>query len=454
MIWNEAPIADVLAKDEFYTHELFIWFWHTYGYDQVSKMPEWVSQQDRFAECFDGKAKGKCGFKSSSSIRKALEKNSTAELSESTLKKLFEGGPPPEAITFAMKSLGTCFGDDPSLPTLDELGLFAGEFDIQVCSKPATELELRPEKLGDDLAAYRSWGVALRRYMSRPGVFDRRKECRVAPIAARPLMQEYLGRVEKREREIAAYENRSVAERVAGLNAMQIAYSLVYRTNSGEHEPTRPMPQGSFDWQANYAQKVRDGYPEPGIPQAVMDWALEQPLTRFEPVEDPFEARYRLHEAELTDEIWARHVASRLNKLAPQTPRIRVNEGCDILMNIVRNDIQFGKRTPQTRGEAEYYRLVSQSRPSWAQIMCNETPAAIFENAKTRYEVTQREKAEKANRLAEPQAPNEWDEILKGLNDYANRPSSKSGPYQPPTTRCYTTGYTESGLANRVCFEN
>lgn len=454
MMWDEAPLNDVLAQDDAYTHELFIWFWHTYGFAEVSQMTEWVSQQDRFAECFDRKSNTKCGFKSSSSIKKALEKNSAAELTKKPLKDLFVDGPPPEAIAFATKSLGTCFGDQLSLPTLEQVGLVAGEYETLACMDLATELIRRPEKLSSDLADYRAWGIALQKYMIKPGLYDLGKACRIVPGSGMPIINAYMAELDSREREQVAYDNRSVATRVAGLDAMQIAYSLVYRTTSGEHVPTRPLPQGAINWMTDYARKVGDGYPEPAVPQSLIDWALEQPLTQFERVEDPFEARYRLREAELTAEIWARHVASRLDKLAPGTPRVRMNEGCNILMNIVRNDIQFGKRKPQTKGEAEYYRLVSQSRPAWAPIMCSEVPPTIFEDAKARYEARQREEAEKANRAAAPQAPNEWDEILKGLNDYANRPSSNSGPYQPPTTRCYTTGYTESGLANRVCFEN
>ena len=82
-----------------------------------------------------------------------------------------------------------------------------------------------------------------------------------------------------------------------------------------------------------------------------------------------------------------------------------------------------------------------------AWTMCEETPIGIFQAAQARYEREQYE-------ASLPPKPNEWDEINRALAEAANRPSAIKEPYKAPTTRCYITGETLSGLANQVCFTN
>lgn len=442
MMWADAPLYSRLLDD--YSHPLFIWYWHAYGFSEVRQFPNWVNQQDRFAECFEGKSKGKCGFKPNGSIRKALAKNRTDGFDKKPLKTLFQESPPPEAIAYAMKSLGTCFGDAPALPSLEELGLVSGEFDMEACAQLATKITYDSDNLSRELTVHEGWGTALSEYMTKPGVSSPGKACRVVPKAGLPIIDAIF---ERQKRDQLAYENRTVEQRIAGLDAYAIAYSLVFRTMSGEHSPTRPKPDGAYEWALDYATKVADGDPEPPIPDAVMAWALEQPLDKFDAVEDPFAERVRLRPHEITESVWARRVRTRLNKVAPNEERISVMEGCSILWGYSWGDVNFGKRSPQTSGEAEYYRLLTQTPDKWTQTMCNETPVGIFYAAKARYEKEQHE-------ASLPPKPSEWDEINRRLSEYANRPSEIKEPYKAPTTRCYITGETQSGLANRVCFTN
>ncbi|WP_340692674.1 hypothetical protein [Hyphomonas sp.] len=442
MMWSEAPIYGRLLDD--YSHPLFIWYWYAYGFSEVREFPNWVNQQDRFAECFEGKSKGKCGFKPNGSIRKALAKNRTDGFDKKPLKNLFQESPPPEAIAYAMKSLGTCFGDAPALPTLDQLGLVSGEFDMGACMQLATRITYDSENLSRELAAHDGWGIALFEYMTKPGVSSPGKACRVVPKAGLPSIDAIL---ESRKQEQVAYDNRTIAQRVAGLDAFDITYSLVYRTISHDHAATRPLPEGAYEWAVDYGAKVADGYPEPAIPDAVQQWAVEQPLDSFEAVEDPFASRKRVHPSEITQSVWARRVRSQLDKAAPNEERIAVQEGCSILWGYAWGDVQFGKRSPQTTGEAEYYRLLTQTPDKWSQTMCNETPVGIFYAAKARYEKEQYE-------ASLPPKPSEWDEINRRLSEYANKPRENKAPYKPPTTRCYVTGQTESGLGREVCFTN
>lgn len=442
MMWSEAPIYGRLLDD--YSHPLFIWYWHAYGFSEVRKLPNWVNQQDRFAECFEGRSKGKCGFKPNGSIRKALAKNRTDGFNNKPLKTLFQESPPPEAVEYAMKSLGTCFGDAPSLPTLDELGLVSGEYNMAACAELATKITYGSDNLSPELAAHESWGTGLFEYMTKPGNSSPGKACRVVPKAGLPIINAAL---EREKRDQVAFENRTIAQRIAGLDAYGITYGLVYRTISHEFTPTRPLPDGAQEWAAGYGAKVGDGYPEPPIPEAVQKWAVEQPLDTFDAVEDPFASRQRVHPHEITQSVWARRVRSQLDKLAPNEERIAVQEGCSILWGYAWGDVQFGKRIPQTTGEAEYYRLLTQTPDKWSQTMCNETPVGIFYAAKARYEKEQYE-------ASLPPKPSEWDEINRRLSEYANKPRENKAPYKPPTTRCYATGQTESGLGREVCFTN
>ena len=443
MMSSEVPIYTQLL--DAYSHELFIWHWYAYGWPDVGTLPNFANRQERFAACFERKSKGKCGWKASGSIRKALAKNRTDAWHKKPLKKLYEGGLPPASISFAMRSLGTCFGDDPALPTLEDVGLVAGEYDTGACEDLATRLQYSADELPADLARYESWGRAFNHYMTRPGNSVPVKACRVVPKAGLPYIQAYHDRLAQEQ---MAYENRTVAQRIAGLDAYGIAYSLVYRTVSHEHTPTRPLPEGAYEWVLAYAEQVADGYPEPPIPDVVQQWALEQPLDRFDAMEDPFLERARLRPYEINKDIWARRVQSRLNKVAPNEERISVTEGCSILWGYSWGDVQFGKRSPKTSGEAEYYRLLQQTPDKWSQVMCNETPVGIFYAAQARYEKEQYE-------ASLPPKPNEWAEITQRLADYASTPNSSSNSSTSrPTTRCYNTGTTESGLTERVCFTN
>tara|TARA_R110000824_G_scaffold293103_2_gene481499 strand:+ start:615 stop:2051 length:1437 start_codon:yes stop_codon:yes gene_type:complete len=446
MMWKEAPIYGRLLEG--YSHELFIWYWHVYGFSEVRKMPNWVNQQEMFAECFDSKSKGKCGFKANGSIKKALAKNRTDGFDKNPLKDLFQNSPPPEAVRFAMKSLGTCFGNDPSLPSLDDLDMVSGNFAMGTCQSLATSITYNLPNLPPELAAHESWGVALTEYMTKPGQRTPGKACGVVPKAGLPYINAV---IEQDKQNKIAYTNRSIAQRIAGLDAHDIAYGLVYRTTSREHKPTRPLPDGAFEWAKDYGAKVENGDPQPPIPKALQQWAVEQPLDKFDAVEDPFASRKRVSPMEITQSIWARRVRSQLNKLAPNEGRIAVTEGCSILWGIAWGDVNFGRRSPQTPGEAEYYRLLTQTPDKWAQTMCNETPVGLFNNAKARYAKRLEEEAYAA---ANPPPPTAWDKFIAALPEIGSGRPSSIAPHNAQTKRCYDTGQTESGLTSRVCFTN
>ena len=440
------------SKD--YTHELFIWHWYVYGFPEVGKIADWVNTQDKFAPCLDKESAGKCGWKPDKGTRKALEKARTDTWEKKPLKTFFGNGVPPEAVKFAMRSLGTCFGDDPALPTLDELGLVEGEFDMDACKELAEDLkyfEYHDEELPAELADYQSWGIAFKHYMTEGKESMPLKACRVVPKAALPFLAGYpeRKRLEQlaKDKEQFAFDNRPVAKRIEGLDAFAITYSLVSRTLSDEHVATRPLPAGADEWVKDYIKEVAGGGAEPAIPEAVQQWAVEQPLDRFEPVEDPFEQRKRLRPYEISEYVWSLRVKSRMDKAAPNETRISVREGCSILWGYSWGDINFGKRSAQTPGEVEFYRLVQQTPDKMAWTMCEETPIGIFRDAQARYEREQYE-------ASLPPKPNEWEEINRRLAEAANRPSAIKGPYKAPSTRCYITGETQSGLSNQVCFTN
>ena len=159
----------------------------------------------------------------------------------------------------------------------------------------------------------------------------------------------------------------------------------------------------------------------------------------------------RVSPMEITQSIWARRVRSQLNKLAPNEGRIAVTEGCSILWGIAWGDVNFGRRSPQTPGEAEYYRLLTQTPDKWAQTMCNETPVGLFNNAKARYAKRLEEEAYAA---ANPPPPTAWDKFIAALPEIGSGRPSSIAPHNAQTKRCYDTGQTESGLTSRVCFTN
>lgn len=446
MMWSEAPLYGSLLDR--YSHELFIWYWYSHGFSEARKKPYWVSAQDEFAECFDRKANGKCGFKPSSSIKKALEKPRPGGFDKKPLKDLFQESPPPEAVEFAMRSLGTCFGDSPDLPTLEELDLVSGDFEMKACKSLASRTTYNLSSLPPEMASHSSWGYAFDKYMSKIGKGAPRKPtCGVIPKAGLPY---YESIIEQDKKNKTAYENRTIAQRIAGLDAFDIAFSLISRTKSGEYSPTRPLPTGALEWVKDYVEKVENANAQPSIPESVQQWAIEQPLDTFDKVEDPFAARRRLRPYEISDYVWSKYVRLRLDKIAPNEARITATDGCSILWGIVWGDMNFGRRSARSPGEREFYRLVRETPDKWAWTVCNEMPANIFYDAKATY---QKRLDEEAYAAANRPAPTIWDELAKAADQRRSQPSV-SAPYKAQTTRCYDTGQTESGLTNRICFTN
>lgn len=456
MISPDVPLAARIDKD--YSHELFIWMWYAYGFEGARQNSRWTNRQRSFAECFEKEAQGKCGWKPDRKTVKELKRNRTDRWDKNPLKKVFTDRPPPEAVEFAMRSLGTCFGDDPSLPQVYELGLVQDAFSMDACKDLAVHIssaKYNPANYPPEFQELQTWAIALRHYMTPPNATEPVKACRVVPEVGLPILESYAQRAaaaqQAAEQKRLAYENRPIAERIKGLDAYDIAYSLVFRTNSGEHMPTRPLPEGAMEWWKEYDWRVAAGYIEPALPAAVMDWALEQPLDRFEAVEDPWDKKVRTEYYKMAEFVWGQRLTSQMNKLAPNESRTNVKEGCSILLSTVRTDIFYGRASKSTPGRALFYDFVSKAPDKLTWSLCAETPTSIFLDAKARYE---KKLADEAYAAANPPAPSEWDQILKRLNDYANQPSSNSAPYRAPTTRCYNTGTTESGLTNRVCFEN
>ena len=181
-----------------YSPELYIWTWYASGFEGARKYSRWVNWQAVFSECFEKEANGKCGWKPDKKIAKELKRNRTDRWNKNPLKKLFTDRPPPEAVEFAMRSLGTCFGDDPSLPELYELGLVEDAFDMNACKDLASHLgslKYNPGSVSPELAKHPSWGIALNNYMTRPGETEPVKACRVVPEAGLPIIESYQERM-------------------------------------------------------------------------------------------------------------------------------------------------------------------------------------------------------------------------------------------------------------------
>lgn len=461
MLSSETSFLDSGTNRNYYSHELYIWTWYAYGLEGASDFPRWNNWQYAFSSCFEKEANGKCGWKPHRKTVKELNRNRTDNRNKNPLKKVFTDRPPPEAVKFAMRSLGTCFGDDPALPTLADVGLVEGDFDMDACfdlARAIQNYEYYPQGLPPEIVNYETWAKALEHYLTPWGEETPVKACAVVPEPGLAFLLAYPERQEQKrqadEQARIAYANRPIAERIKGLDAYRMAYSLVYRTKSGEHSPTRPLPDGAIEWSDDYYTKVRNGEAEPEIPDAVSVWAVEQPLDKFEPVEDPFEARRRLSPREIDGDVWGNYVESRMAKMAPNEQLVSLVDvdSCATLMGVVRSDLRNGISRPSTPGEVEYYRLVRAAPDGMTWDLCSATPSGIFLSAKKRYEEKLRKEAYAA---ANPAPPSEWDQILQGLSDYANTPNSSSNsPTSRPTTRCYNTGTTESGQTERVCFSN
>lgn len=237
---------------------LAILTWYYSGAEAIVEADE--DNLSWFAKCFDGQ--WDCGIKRNKRITKAFTRPFSMEKSDyKAIRKYFADPPPPAAVAYASRTLGRCFGDDPAQPSMESMGFVLANVAQADCA------DLQAED-------YDAWNQH----------FHREQNCSDGPVWVPQQALDYLA--EKKAREYA-FANRSIEERVGGLNGCQIAYSLIFYGLNGN--TVGRIPDGAISWALDYEQAVIDDLPCPIMPKELSDWVQAQPLDKFEPAPDPFD---------------------------------------------------------------------------------------------------------------------------------------------------------------------
>lgn len=308
-------VPGMLWRDGDFTIEGAILSWYLGG-------PKAIFEADDFNlvlwdDCFDPKSKVTCpGIRKDKKIYKAFNRpyGKMTKGDKKAIEEYFSQPVPDAAIRFAAQGIGRCFGDHPAQGTMEELGLRRGPFEGYLCGAAIRNEPNRPgqptfsgwSNAQDEHNAYRDYGSAGR--------------CTFIP-------EDAIAAAEAADAKMAAdriaRENRTVAERIAGLNGCQIAYGLVTMGLSGQRGGTSRVPDEGISWAMKYEQSVIDNDVCPIMPKPLSDWVQAQPLEKFEAAEDPYEGFVRRKPSSKNYADWAYYIGRVAGHYeTPDTPQV------------------------------------------------------------------------------------------------------------------------------------
>ncbi|MEM1087886.1 MAG: hypothetical protein AAGH90_09155 [Pseudomonadota bacterium] len=463
------------ALKPFYTPEIVILKWHVYGADTPNQLL-WEEKWRFEIECLSEKAKSRCGIPYNREIGRlvsAQTKKKTRRKAREpggALYKVFENPPPVAAIDFAQRGLGKCFGSERTLQTRPEPDMTFIFAPLQTCNDYAYEQLkanadnwLRLHNLVDDDEQHlRAWVTS---FVNRTRKFrDPRDDgfCTHVPTA---LADTILARA-RQERQILAAKraaeqaeaqrlaNRTIEERIAGLNGCQIAYSLVsngLNAKPGGYQPVGQIPDDAISWALDYETANLNNKTCPVMPAALSEWVQNQPLNQFEAVPDPCAMfRRKTKPYAKTEVAWHSFVTIWMSRYNTQD----VIVGNDISMcEKVRHYMQTRTSSaPFDSAERAFWQLfkIVGNDGIGASYACGVTPPEIIQPAKTKWAADLRA-AQQAEALAKKRQ-----RFLENLDRRLNPPPPANQSYLWPkqtSTRCYWAGDTKYG-SKQACFTN
>lgn len=464
---TQADLATPGGKRGAYSAERIILDWYVWGGDAVAD--RWHPHLERFGhECFNRKDKGRCGLSYDKKMFSAL---TTGIRNQDVgpggiVYEYFQQKPPTEAIRFAARGVGLCFGADN--PALSEIDWGQVNYPFAVCNDRAymtTVLWRRAAGNEKNIKAMdapyresRAWGYVVNG-MGLPPEVAESASCLAAPNIMHKALAHTAGvfaedATRQENRRIAAerFANRPVAERIAGLNGCQIAYSLVFNgINAPEGRVVGRVPDGAISWALDYEKANLADEPCPPMPEVLSTWVQQQPLERFEPVQDPYAAfRARKGPSFGNDtaawasfaRIWMSRYETRQAGFAPIAPSSNPGSWCDAVLYYARSNA-MGPALNADNGASAFQTLARLGYGNDAEAgICQFAPVSIFPAAKQAWTAHMNRQQQAAQRAAAPKpvAP-------------TNLPQQNYLWKSAPTTRCYWAGDTKQGQ-RQVCFTN
>ena len=471
--WEEDPTCLVSenyfttpdARNRMTTAQGMILQWYVWGDAFFSNVNR--SDLQEFSECFmqfDGAPD--CGLPKNSAVKEIIvgRQNGKAFVPGDAADIYFSAPPPPEAIKFAARGVGRCFGKDSEGFSLEELGLVRVDTPVDACNETSLKIQspfrqAPPYEIDNGFAqipAVAAWGRIVSNLIGYNSVAPSKpvEVCSVAPTQ----LAEILGwmaidvkaladkAAAEAEAERIRLTNRTDEERFGSLNGCQIAYSLVYQGINARDKTVGIVPDEAIGWALNYEDANLNGKACPVMPPVLSDWVQEQPMATFQAEPDPYTSfRTRNgagYQASYQDWLnFAKIWMSRYDTRIASTDR--AGGDCDAVLYYARSNAFSADNADN--GPSAFATLVRLDYGAEAETaMCQFAPVSIFERARAAYnaeETRKREQAEKDMRLQNPVKP-------------ADLPRQNYLWKNTPTTRCYITGYSQSGLANESCFTN
>ena len=399
--WEEDPTCLVSenyfttpdARNRMTTAQGMILQWYVWGDAFFSNVNR--SDLQELSECFmqfDGAPD--CGLPKNSAVKEIIvgRQNGKEFVPGDAADIYFSAPPPPEAIKFAARGVGRCFGKDSEGFSLEELGLAGVDTSVESCYETSLKIQspfrqAPPYEIDNGFAqipAVAAWGRIVSNLIGYNSVAPSKpvEVCSVAPTQ----LAEILG------------------------------------------------------WMAIDLKALAD------IPPVLSDWVQEQPMATFQAEPDPYTS-FRARDgagygASYQDWLnFAKIWMSRYDNRIASTDR--VGGDCDAVLYYARSD-RFTADNADN-GPSAFATLVRLDYGAEAETaMCQFAPVSIFERARAAYnaeETRKREQAEKDMRLQNPVKP-------------ADLPRQDYLWKNTPTTRCYVTGYSQAGIANESCFTN
>lgn len=471
--WEEDPTCLVSenyfttpdAKNRMATAQGMILQWYVWGdafFSNVSR-----SDLQAFSECFmEFAGAPDCGLPKNSAIKDIIVglQRGREFVPGDVAHIYFSAPPPPEAIKFAARGVGRCFGNDSEGFSLEELGLVRVDTPVEACNETSLKIQspfmqVPPYEIDRGFAqipAVAAWSRIVSNLIGYKAVAPSKpvEVCSVAPKQLADILGGMAVHTKviadkaaaESEAERVRLTNRTDEERFGGLNGCQIAYSLVYQGINAREKTVGIVPDEALGWAFDYEDANLNGKACPVIPQGLSDWVQKQPMATFQAEPDPYTSFRARNGAgyRASYEDWLNFAKIWMSRYDTQIARTdRAGGDCDAVLYYARSDVFSAAN--EDNGPSAFATLVRLDYGADAETaMCQFAPVSIFESARAAYnaeETRKREQVEREMRLQNPINP-------------ANLPRQNYLWKNTPSTRCYVTGYSQSGLANQSCFTN
>lgn len=467
--WEQDPTC-LISENHFTTPEAksygssaasMILQWYVWGDDFISNVH--TSNVYDFTDCF---VQVDCGLSRNSAVARYLHEKNIKGVNgmvkpSAEVIAYFSKKPPPEAIKYAAKGVGKCFGADSEGFSLQDLGLVRVDAPLKACKAVRNKISspwinkapYKIDKHFSKISEVYTWGSVVGSLIGYNAPLPSKpvESCSVAPAILAPILAEVaLSDITSEERAQMEAEakrlrltNRTDAERFRGLNGCQIAYSLVYQGINSRDRTVGFISDEAITWALQYEKANLSGLACPVIPDSLSDWVQKQPIALFQAEPDPYtEFRSRKGPGSGSDynswvtfaEIWMSRYETQ------QVASGREGSDCDALLYYTRSD-RF-RPTNEDNGPSAFVSLSRLSYKSEAgAAMCAFAPVSMVSSARKYYDAEQARKRraiEDEMKKRQPVIP-------------ATLPKQNYLWKNTPSTRCYWAGDTKYGQKN-VCF--